>query len=823
MRYFDLKKFSSNVSCLGRAMLIISIIFSQCIGNAFASIDLNSAPSLNRKDIDLKIGSSTAEENKESYLPVFYSKFVEGLTKIEKKYDYQHYKVFKFFMDKKPPKENAPIEEHQQFITENLNQYELMLRRISRSTENQLKQMLRAWSKVPISSIYLSFLGFNPALISQMYSYDKKLRANGHGGFIVNPLELKKIAQFLRLNTTQGGMPLSYFAPPEYWKGLMPLMNNVDSLMERLLIRYGLSIYDGALWQIGLTISGRQRDISAIHEYTERLISGSSGRLDTIRAHGPIFKYGDSKVEVNKNHGFFFRIIADEYLQQDPLYEDANVANFPNFQTPHHEDWKPITGEQAWAAIIGPLQVAHFRYEGKIPIFSDEVKLALSILPTIEYMQSDIGAIYHAPGGTHGKNPRDISNENNFSMYAALNMLYQVVVDQDPVVASRIFKVTKAQERYFRDYAFDKERKVFDQGGYYVNGRFIPTKIFATDCQTWGILALGPKWIDENFGQGTAYQIWQNTKKRSGFVNRYGEFEGIGFTDGHRILSVEWTCGGILAAKRLAEAYKKSHPTWSRSCQRDILSMRDGMERYKIELLEGTMSYLYSNKRFFIPFGWWANPIPCIASSAWILIIDMGFNPFTLGGGDDYSGTSIYEGLSPEERMKRRPRLTESDLSSNEKSPTLYELYSKQAKAEKAGVALPVEELGSSRALSDAEREAMLKKLRALKSSGFDYSLLYQWLLEILFKQPSFTLGFTSGANVYDWVERRQESDLAKAKIEYASKPVIKQVTPRALLKKEIRVPLTMQADPSIHRMTPMTPRLFQNEVEEASREEENT
>jgi len=41
---------------------------------------------------------------------------------------------------------------------------------------------------------------------------------------------------------------------------------------------------------------------------------------------------------------------------------------------------------------------------------------------------------------------------------------------------------------------------------------------------------------------------------------------------------------------------------------------------------------LYANKRTYIPFGWWANPLPATSSTAWGLMVDAEFNPFYLGG-----------------------------------------------------------------------------------------------------------------------------------------------------------------------------------------------
>jgi len=44
-------------------------------------------------------------------------------------------------------------------------------------------------------------------------------------------------------------------------------------------------------------------------------------------------------------------------------------------------------------------------------------------------------------------------------------------------------------------------------------------------------------------------------------------------------------------------------------------------------------SYLYANKRFFIPWGWYANPIGATSSTSWAVCNDWNYNPFMLGGG----------------------------------------------------------------------------------------------------------------------------------------------------------------------------------------------
>ena len=148
---------------------------------------------------------------------------------------------------------------------------------------------------------------------------------------------------------------------------------------------------------------------------------------------------------------------------------------------------------------------------------------------------------------------------------------------------------------------------------------------------------VGVEWIDKHFGDGAAYHIWRHTVRHSGYFDRDNVLRGVGFTDDHRILTVEWTCSAILAARKLAEAYKDSHPAWSKQCAQDAVTMRQGVEDgMKMTLPDGSIGYLYANRRYFITFGWWANPIPSITASGWVIFTDFHYNPFELGGGPEF-------------------------------------------------------------------------------------------------------------------------------------------------------------------------------------------
>ncbi|MGH7197127.1 MAG: hypothetical protein ACREH5_00060 [Candidatus Omnitrophota bacterium] len=543
-----------------------------------------------------------------------------GMQSVDKVYDLEKYLAFKQFSfppetaEQKKKRQDDPKAQFD-FIRKQLGVYEKALRVASRKMNiRQTKIFEKTGEPSPVeeaADLSSPLVPFAPVRLSKD--------------------EIDKACRFLSANLTPGGMPLSFQVSPQEWEKWESAMDPVDSVMERLILAHSLSIYDAAIWQIALAITDDEKYHEAVDNHTRRLISGQSGDLQDIRAHEP-FRYGDKRVKLDRENAYFFRIIAETYDQQDPKTGLTSMPEFPNLAEFHHEDWKPITGEQAWAAIIGPLQLAYIQYGGKIPANCKEVRLALSILPAIEAMRSRIGAIYHAPLHTHGKEPNDISNENNFSLYAALKMLYAVVKDEKPGAARRIHRILRGQEEYFRYYAFDEENEIFYQGGFYVNGRFIPTRIFTVDCQTWATIVLGPQWIDEQFGDGTAYRIWQNTKRHAGYFDR-GAIRGVGFTDGHRILSAEWTCGAILAARTLSRAYENWYPAWARECADDAASMRYGVEEIKVTLGDGSVAYWYANRRSFIPFGWWANPIPSLVSTAWVVLIDREFNPFILGGG----------------------------------------------------------------------------------------------------------------------------------------------------------------------------------------------
>lgn len=482
--------------------------------------------------------------------------------------------------------------------------------------------------------------------------------------------------------------------------------------LERVMAHAGTNIYDAATWQIAVILSkgdGRAN---------RHALSGDLGRALALRratTRGTTFVYQGERV-VRPERAYAFRAVS-AWLVRDPLAgtrfdslieATALPPNHPDYRRGYvtWTDWKPITGENAWALLIGPLQAAylhHVRDLGGhyVPFADAAVQQALRVLPTFAAMQSPLGAVYYAPAGTSATsgegrvNPYDVSVENNFSLYAGLKILsttLQATRGREPGLSAtsrqQIDAALSSIETmlhggrhtaglldFFRHSAWrDGE---FTQGGLANTadgGAWIPSlDVKAVDVQTWGIAALGGGQIDEWFGFGAAFELWQRTKRWGGYgVGRtlwgvgYSDRDGNGIDADGRfrqgVLSAEWTAGAINMVRGLARHYESVKDVANRQlAQRHARSLRDDeaamlagvqtlrFDRYvatdfpgkpaRYEALMGLArdspargAYLYASRRHAIPFGWYANPLPSTCASAWMIMLAHDFDPFAYAG-----------------------------------------------------------------------------------------------------------------------------------------------------------------------------------------------
>merc|ERR1711881_54557 len=100
--------------------------------------------------------------------------------------------------------------------------------------------------------------------------------------------------------------------------------------------------------------------------------------------------------------------------------------------------------------------------------------------------------------------------------------------------------------------------------------------------------------------------------------------------------SAEWTFGAINMAQTLAQQYKDAGD----QAKHDTL-MQDAQSMYNevtklwpegLRFPDG--SYVYANRRFFIPWGWFSNPIAATCSTAWSVLQDLNYDPFHYWGGN---------------------------------------------------------------------------------------------------------------------------------------------------------------------------------------------
>ncbi len=536
-----------------------------------------------------------------------------------------------------------------------------------------------------------------------------------------------------------------------YWNDAAAVLGYPDEgyalQLERLNMTHGAVIYDMAAWQIAVALYGAKENkpnyITIADKQTQYMINGAfsnepngfPGQNRAVTGGEGVDKAPCSSSNIPCYNGFIikdpseaytFRMVPTSWQLKDPFalmdnnkvlnkYVETTVTDWPKGDVTW-QDWKGITGENAWAHLIGPLQTDYLRYIQQNPNaplsevkFQDAtLKNAVGVLHAIGLLQAEIGGLYYAPKGTLGNsgavtNPYEVAIENNASMMAGLLMLEQaldVTLKQRSDAqyeagltltreilygrerASVPYKKTAGLLPFFMNTAWDKSKNRFYTHGYandpsrsqewYVD----PATINAVDANSWTIATLGPKFLDTyldngNAGAGTTYKIWTELQKW-GVYRANGTIMGVGFDDSglaegkkQEIMSAEWTFGaiGMLRAMTMYDEYQDHHA----ELQGVITDMKEGLkhlstdyypdsavfakdvpqtktQKYDQLVIPGmnkttSQGMVYASKRYFIPFGWWANAVPSTASTAWAVMEHYPYNPFSFGG--HYDGVTV--------------------------------------------------------------------------------------------------------------------------------------------------------------------------------------
>jgi len=129
-------------------------------------------------------------------------------------------------------------------------------------------------------------------------------------------------------------------------------------------------------------------------------------------------------------------------------------------------------------------------------------------------------------------------------------------------------------------------------------------------------------------------KVWLTTKKLGGFHYRPSDqsVDGLGYSMNQdaQAFSGEWTFGAVNMLRIFAQE------TGDNSYMNESTSLRASIENTLTDTFsvggQDVPAVKYANKRYFIPFGWFANPLASTASTSWAVFADANFNPFYLGG-----------------------------------------------------------------------------------------------------------------------------------------------------------------------------------------------
>jgi hypothetical protein len=490
------------------------------------------------------------------------------------------------------------------------------------------------------------------------------------------------------------------------------------------------------MWQIAVVlgaVTNHFSNLMGIDAY--ELASGQNrvmSRIDPVRDNptgsrattaGPLYVYNGTRI-IDPKSAYAFRMTAPQWLAPDPLKDTSyarliTVGTLPRFNPRYRpglvswSDWKPITGDNAWGLLVGPLQAAYIHFVkggGRrcVPFAEVPVQNAIAVLPAFAALQSGIGAIYYAPAGTVQNqgavpvNPHQVSTENNVSVYAGLRILRATLACErgaddavtqdsrgrigsslqliDTLLSGGVLpdgRHTRGLEDFLRNHAWrDGElvtAGVADEPGDASGWHPMPEPK-AVDVITWGVAALGARQIDAWHGFGAAFHMWEHLKR----WGAYGEgpmLIGVGYSDADGngtapdgrfragVLSGEWTAGTLVMVRNMIRHYQAIAHEDRQAAQAqafvaqlhaDEEAMLTGLQelRYRRYLMAhlpgkpagygGLMAgpdspvpsdpYLYASRRYRVPFGWWANPLPSTAASAWAILVADHYDPFGYGG-----------------------------------------------------------------------------------------------------------------------------------------------------------------------------------------------
>jgi hypothetical protein len=356
---------------------------------------------------------------------------------------------------------------------------------------------------------------------------------------------------------------------------------NISDPYQKAIAENGVITYDLAVMLKALAL---------FPQYNRAEIEAIVGSLKNgtdIRSN-PDFHYGTA---IPAGHGYFYKIIdvRARWLQDQTM---------------------PVTGENAWLASA---MASILKAYPATPLGQDADIILRDLAEAILALQTDEGYVRMAPKDVRnnygGVNFNEIvSIENNISVLPVFRYMAENAASQ----ADRSkYQTALNKLRSALLEAYNVGGKYFDTGLNLADGG--RNSYFASDCQTWMILAFG---VDElnaamnaKYGlANAALDILKTTLNLAG-VQENGSYIGIDFSPRKTVMCFEWTLGFISAARKVL----------AKTPDAQLKDATDKMAQYveSRQTDKKILKYINVDQITDTQHGWSALPMYHLASSAW--------------------------------------------------------------------------------------------------------------------------------------------------------------------------------------------------------------
>jgi hypothetical protein len=357
---------------------------------------------------------------------------------------------------------------------------------------------------------------------------------------------------------------------------------NISDPYQKSIAEKGVIVYDLAMMLKALALHP-EYNMTEIANLVYSLKNGTDIRSNSD------FDYG---TDIPVGHGYFYKIIDVRscWLQDQTM---------------------PITGENAW--IASAMASIYSSAAASNTLKRDAYNILEDLAESILALQTEAGYIRMAPKVWNNYGDVNfnqiVSTENNISVIPVFRFLAENATSQADKTKYQT-ALTKLRNALLDMYNVER--------GYFNTGLNLETGTkdtsFASDCQTWMILAFGVDALNSamqaKYGiTNTSAEILKTTLNLAG-VQENGNYIGVDFSSRKTVVCYEWTLGFISAARMVVA--ESTVETQLKNATNKIAEYIKGKQTEK-----KILPYINSTEITDTQHGWYALPMNHLASSAW--------------------------------------------------------------------------------------------------------------------------------------------------------------------------------------------------------------